>query len=501
MIQYTSGKGGTGKTTISVALAHELSKSGRVLLVDLDLFNRGLSGLFASADVADISLSSLLASLAAPADSGAASLGAGDIVSIDDNLFCARCPEIDPSILKRILEQPEDDVRTYLEAFIQTVTDRLNCDFVVFDCHGGPDAISFAACQVAAYTIMVSEPDRHSVHGTLNFVRMLRPESESRRCDLRLVFNKVNPAFSAPFLTRFYKKYLAKDFGDSTLLGIFPFEDFVAKIVGQYPVPSKLYPFSLLARKTELLVYELLANRGAVALRPVPLIGLRLVRKVRFAAVGKSTRLGDSYRLFSALLVVVVASQVGTVAREVFGGNGGNLKEDIDILLKGLGLGLVDFLIVAFAGVILGLITASVVARWIRSLTDAFTFCMRDNRQLRSVVPLVTILGILAGSTYVWGEMGRLGFEMAESDRFEVLARMLELMGKFINVPGWAVGLVILSMLFPVLAGTFRGVMALGEEFVRFLETRGDVDKRWETIGRVAVLVSSGAAGFWGWRL
>src|SRR4030081_769144 len=48
IISVVSGKGGVGKTMLSVAIANELSRSKRTLLIDLDFFNRGLTGLFAS---------------------------------------------------------------------------------------------------------------------------------------------------------------------------------------------------------------------------------------------------------------------------------------------------------------------------------------------------------------------------------------------------------------------------------------------------------------------
>src|SRR4051812_27284614 len=46
IIALTSGKGGVGKTMLTVACAFELSYTSKTLLVDLDFFNRGLSGLF-----------------------------------------------------------------------------------------------------------------------------------------------------------------------------------------------------------------------------------------------------------------------------------------------------------------------------------------------------------------------------------------------------------------------------------------------------------------------
>ena len=40
-----SGKGGVGKTSISLCVASEIAETTRVLLIDLDYFNRGATGL------------------------------------------------------------------------------------------------------------------------------------------------------------------------------------------------------------------------------------------------------------------------------------------------------------------------------------------------------------------------------------------------------------------------------------------------------------------------
>ena len=45
IIAVLSGRGGVGKTMLAVAVAKELSLQERTLIVDLDFFNRGLSGL------------------------------------------------------------------------------------------------------------------------------------------------------------------------------------------------------------------------------------------------------------------------------------------------------------------------------------------------------------------------------------------------------------------------------------------------------------------------
>lgn len=50
IVAVVSGKGGVGKTLVSTAIGYEFSKVHRTLIVDLDFFNRGLSGLLRARD-------------------------------------------------------------------------------------------------------------------------------------------------------------------------------------------------------------------------------------------------------------------------------------------------------------------------------------------------------------------------------------------------------------------------------------------------------------------
>jgi cellulose biosynthesis protein BcsQ len=45
IVTFVSGKGGVGKTMLAVAFARELSHADKTLILDLDFFNRGLTGL------------------------------------------------------------------------------------------------------------------------------------------------------------------------------------------------------------------------------------------------------------------------------------------------------------------------------------------------------------------------------------------------------------------------------------------------------------------------
>lgn len=478
ILAIVSGKGGTGKTTVSVALSHELSKSGPVLLVDLDFFNRGLTGLFVNSKTDSAANPLLESAFAVREEEGTPTPSGWEVVSIDNNLSCARC-----------LRAPFDDMTTqtaksgklYLDSLIQSVVDSSCFEFLVFDCHGGPDPFSLAACQVATHGIVVSEPDRYSLYGTLSFVRMLK-KAASPCCNLGMVFNRVSPEFSAAFLLRFYMQYLANVLNNGTLLAVVPSEDFIPKVVGRYPVPTKLYPFSLLARKMAVLVYELLGERPGIS----RLVRWRIVRAVRFRANGKRSPAGNLYRLVSVLLVIVFLTAAIDAVRLFFD------ETSVDALLGEESLVRMS-ITVSFTGVVLGLMFAAVLGRWIQWASDTFTVLVRTHHAVRAMVPLAGVFIMAAGSTLMLGGMARAAVVAEEVDS------ALQSAANVFGVPVWALGLLGGALMFPMLAMAVRGTAALWEECVRCLQTMGDRDTRWELVGRAIVVIGAGAAGVAAW--
>jgi cellulose biosynthesis protein BcsQ len=262
IISIVSGKGGVGKTMLSVAIANELARSKKTLLLDLDFFNRGLTGLFASAKA-----TSHPEPLTPPGFFGDSDVD-WSVGEVERNFFMVFYGDLDKS-QSDILEV--HDVRLLageLSAFIRQVTEKLQCEFVVLDCHGGPDNTSFAACSIATRSIVVSEPDRITLHGTLNFLRILRRQTGNKPLDIRLVFNKVVAGFTSMFLFNFYNDYLRSQFGDRDLLAIYPLEIYLTKAFEKIPYLTTVYPTSQLAIKSRLVLFELFQSEGAAILPP-----------------------------------------------------------------------------------------------------------------------------------------------------------------------------------------------------------------------------------------
>jgi len=237
IIAVVSGRGGVGKTMLAVALAAELARGRKTLLFNLDFFNRGLTGLFAS-------ISEHSRKIAVPSFPLFACVGNDtdwDIAAIGQNLLAVCYDDLDKSEANTLEMTDIASLAQTLDRYIQMLAEACGAEVIVLDCHGGPDNTSFAACLTAQHSLLVSEPDRITLHGTLHFLRILKRTAGSGDLDIRLVFNKVIPAFSTPFLFRFYRDFLQSEFGGKPLLGIYPLEAHLTKEFEKTPFLTTVY--------------------------------------------------------------------------------------------------------------------------------------------------------------------------------------------------------------------------------------------------------------------
>jgi cellulose biosynthesis protein BcsQ len=245
---------------LAVAIARELSIKARTLLLDLDFFNRGLTGLFHSGRV--------IAKIAAPGFMPSTESPEWQLVQVAPNLVHVRYPDLTPQQIENLERLDACELAEALRTFLDSLRSAARCEAILVDCHGGPDRLSFAACMASDHTLLISEPDKITFYGTLHFVRQLEavisPETAAT-LDLRLVLNKVLPAFSGFYLRRFYDQELRDIFHGRPLLAIFPVEMYLTKEFERTPLLTEMYPFSLLARKTRLLIRDLLGKNGGTS--------------------------------------------------------------------------------------------------------------------------------------------------------------------------------------------------------------------------------------------
>jgi len=258
-VAFVSGKGGVGKTTLAVAFARELSRSSRTVLLDLDFFNRGLTGLMRhGSEVCTIQKPQFIA----PSLSGA-NQESWKLFDVGPNLLHVGYPDLRAEEIRHIADADRDTLAEQIKEFVLRLASGCGCEAVVIDCHGGPDNISFAACTAADSTLIISEPDKVTFFGTLHFLRQMDQGAvQPVKTDLRLVFNKVTPAFSGAYLTRFYNAEVRPQFSGKPLLAIFPLETYLTSEFEKTPFLTIAYPFSWLARKMRVLIFDLLIDKS-----------------------------------------------------------------------------------------------------------------------------------------------------------------------------------------------------------------------------------------------
>lgn len=301
LIAVVSGKGGVGKTMLSVAIACEIARSRRTLLIDLDFFNRGLTGLFSS-----LAAKSPRQPLVAPQDL-VRTVDGNDwaVANVGENLSVVTYGDVDRASSDALESMDVNLLGRHVYAFVLQVCRVAGCDVAILDCHGGPDNTSFAASIVSRHTILVSEPDKITLYGTLNFLRRLDGIVPDRRPDIRLVFNKVIPAFSARFLFGFYRRLLAPQFNSRDLLAIYPMEVHLTKAFERAPFLTTVYPTSQLAEKTRLLLYDLLAGESPDLLPAAIRRSGRITRLFHKYYMGRWSRLLDPDFIYRVIAIVV----------------------------------------------------------------------------------------------------------------------------------------------------------------------------------------------------
>jgi len=320
ILAFTSGKGGVGKTMLAVACAKEMAAETPTLIIDLDFFNRGLTGLFREGQPIGVleKLSVLVekeASHINGEEQAAHEKGSWAVINVAPNLFHISYPEVGPEALKTLAVLDPNSLKESISNLIQEASSMCGAKFVVLDCHGGPDNSSFAACLLADHVLLVSEPDKITFYGTLNFVSQLesvcvKTDIDLKAIDIRLVFNKVIPAFSGFFLEKYYNRVIKEVFHGRPLLGIFPLELYLTKEFEKTPLLTSVFPNSLLAKKMRVLLHELLhANHSSLLPKNINCLP-GIVRAVTKRGLGKTPALLNPYVIlvmFGILSILFVA--------------------------------------------------------------------------------------------------------------------------------------------------------------------------------------------------
>ncbi|MDH3229658.1 MAG: ParA family protein, partial [Alphaproteobacteria bacterium] len=377
-----SGKGGVGKTMITAAIARELSARQKTLLIDLDFFNRGLTGLLGvGAKVANIEMPEFITGEEE-----------WSVCRVDRNIFHVSYPDLTPANTVRTDTTEIGELSTQLSSFVLEAAENSDCSCVVIDCHGGPDHLSIAACLVADHSILVSEPDRITFHGTLNFLRIFKEYAEGKKYDLRLVFNKVVPSFSGRFLDSFYKRSISDLFDGKPLLAIFPFEIYLTKEFERTTFLTSVYPYSLLAYKTRVLLRDLFMKNRPDLLAPA-ILGLPgLLASYRRLTLGKGFPL-VRYEVITGLLVsFAVVFGIGALLMAYLP----DAEDKISEIFRELGIDndVAESVIIYPISVLSVWFAGTLLTSWSKEIGRRIVYFNRTNKKIRCIF-LAIILGVL----------------------------------------------------------------------------------------------------------
>src|ERR1051326_1674773 len=168
IIAFTSGKGGCGKTTISVNFANVVANAGqKVLLVDFDLANRGSTGLLSKwvkTPAKRVTATTLLRD-----DTDVT----GPLLQVKPNLFFIPATGPDEAGWKDD-RLPLDALIRQLQKNLQAVAKKNQIGCVVLDCFCGIDLLTTAAAGLADDTVIVNEPDIVTFNGSLALLTHLK---------------------------------------------------------------------------------------------------------------------------------------------------------------------------------------------------------------------------------------------------------------------------------------------------------------------------------------
>ena len=246
IIAVSAGKGGVGKTLISVNLARTLSWSGKhVLLVDMDLYNRGSTTMVAEPPITGkITVSGLmelahdsritrLRKAIAETELAKAKDDAGNPIPLYLIPSTVTNSIVDWAHHTYNIEQ----LKEFMANVVREITDKYDIDCVVFDCRPGPEPLFLAVAGISTEIILVTEADIITLNGNINLYNYLADvykENSDVLRNVRFVINRVPKGQDINHIEQRYMKRLYDLFKTRPVLASIPFDDVIFQSFGQH---------------------------------------------------------------------------------------------------------------------------------------------------------------------------------------------------------------------------------------------------------------------------
>ena len=242
VISFLSGKGGTGKSFISVNLAHKLSNSGKkILLIDLDTNLANINVMLNSyheKSLADyLEYDSTLEEIIHPV-SNSFHVIMGESGRLDH-------PEVNTNNLGRLIRE------------LKSLSNRY--DYILIDTSSGIGEQHFTILNLSDILILVTTPEPTSVMDAYVVLKMI--ESRYIKIQKNLIINKVNSTESGKTTFENLKKISLHFLNNSfDLLGILSNEQAVSLAIESQKLISDIFPESIINHELTKLCENFLKN-------------------------------------------------------------------------------------------------------------------------------------------------------------------------------------------------------------------------------------------------
>ena len=269
IITISAGKGGVGKTLISANLARVLSWSGkRVLLVDMDVYNRGLTTLVAEPPITDkITISGIMELALEPRVAKLKKMVAEKELAIANDGEGNQIPLylVPSTVTSSIVDWSHnaydiEQLKEFMAKFIQEIATKYDIDCIVIDCRPGPGALFLAAAGISTEVILVTEADVITLNGNINLYSYLADvyqENSDVLRNVRFVINRVPKGQKIDLIEERYMKRLYDLFKTRPILASIPFDNEVFRTFGQIRFVVDQLPNSIFSRNIAGIAHEL----------------------------------------------------------------------------------------------------------------------------------------------------------------------------------------------------------------------------------------------------
>jgi len=264
IIAFLSGRGGVGKTLLSVNLARLLSKSRKsILLIDLDFYNRGATALLTGTVNRDAITGYALFKHAVTRKKAS-----GDLASMLKGRKLVQAAEflflLPSTVTGEIVDWMEyrcesQQIAQFLSQLVRAVAEEYGIKCIVIDCRAGPDPLSIAVAGVSTHTIIVSEPDRITWDGTLNLHRYILNQYP-REARVEFLINKIPEKYELDKIRAEYEEILGRFLKSLRILGYIPFEYDIFESFGEIKFVIDELARTSMSRNIASLAIELLSE-------------------------------------------------------------------------------------------------------------------------------------------------------------------------------------------------------------------------------------------------